>query len=228
MSRKRERGGKKRGGGGGRGEKTIRLKNLLQTPEELCDWGFKPSSRGSWCISAALSRAQTLPVKTDTKLHIITRINTRTAFGHARPKKPKTRTHQQRKHKTALCAVVPLHLLANTKVVSSNGVQPRPFIPFSKACTTTKAEKLGICVDDGASNLFGGTHYISSLYSLAVERGELHLDIQRWASLWRWAPQQWPAITPGIIHTFHIGQMPRADYFSWMWLNTIHWQEVTH
>lgn len=25
------------GGGGGRGEKTIRLKNLLQTPEEPCD-----------------------------------------------------------------------------------------------------------------------------------------------------------------------------------------------
>lgn len=67
-------------------------------------------------------------------------------------------------------AVIPLHLLANTKAVSSSGVQSRPFIPFSKACTTTKAEKLGSSVDDRATNLFGGTHYVSSLFTSAAEK----------------------------------------------------------
>ena len=54
---------------------------------------------------------------------------------------------------------------SNTKATSSHCVRPSPFIPFRTACTTTKAEKLGSCVDDRATNLFGGTHYISSLYS---------------------------------------------------------------
>lgn len=71
----------------------------------------------------------------------------------------------------------------STKATSSHCVQPSPFIPFSTACTTTKAEKLGSCVDDRATNLFGGTHYMSSLYSSAAERGELNMDIQRRVSL---------------------------------------------
>lgn len=99
----------------------------------------------------------------------------------------------------------------NTKATSSHCVRPSPLIPFSTACTTTKAEKLGSCVDDRATNLFGGTQYISSLYSLPAERGELNMDMQRWASLWRQAHQQCHAITSGIIHTFHMGQMPWPD-----------------
>lgn len=100
----------------------------------------------------------------------------------------------------------------STKAISSHCVQPSPFIPFSTACTTTKAEKLGSCVDDRATNLFGGTHYMSSLYSSAAERGELNMDMQRWVSLWGWVHQQCPTITSGIIHTFHMGQMPQPDF----------------
>lgn len=107
-----------------------------------------------------------------------------------------------------------------TKATSSHCVRPSPFIPFRIACTTTKAEKLGSCVDDRATNLFGGIHYISSLYSSAAERGELNMDMQRWASLWRWVHQQCPVITSGIIHTFHMGQMPWPDYHLCIWLNT--------
>lgn len=77
----------------------------------------------------------------------------------------------------------PLHLLATQKPLPPTMSGPSPFIPFSKACTTTKAEKLGSCVDDRATNLFGGTHYIKSLYSWAAERPEINVDMQRWASL---------------------------------------------
>ena len=97
---------------------------------------------------------------------------------------------------------------SNTKATSSHCVRPSPFIPFSTACTTTKAEKLGSDVDDRATNLFGGTHYISRLYSSAAERAELNMDMQRWPTVWRWVHQQWPVLTSGIIHTFHMGQMP--------------------
>ncbi len=88
-----------------------------------------------------------------------------------------THTTSQHRHSTAPAS--------HTKATSSHCVRPSPFIPFSTACTTTKAEKLGSCVDDRATNLFGGTHYISSLYSSAAERGELNMDMQRWASLWK-------------------------------------------
>lgn len=90
-------------------------------------------------------------------------------------------THTSRKKKITDChSTAPA---SNTKATSSHCVRPSPFIPFSTACTTTKAEKLGSCVDDRATNLFGGTHYICSLYSSAAERGELNMDMQRWASL---------------------------------------------
>lgn len=171
---------KERERGGGRGEKTTRLKNLLQTPKEPCDWGFKSSSSGSWCISATLLAWQ------DTE--------------------PNTDKHTSKKrhcHSTAPAS--------NTKATSSHCVRPSPFILFSTACTTTKAEKLGSCVDDRVTNLFGGTHYFSTLYSLAAERAELNMDTQRWVSLWRWVHQQYPLITAGIIHTFHMGQMPRPS-----------------
>lgn len=79
--------------------------------------------------------------------------------------------------------VIPLHLLATQKPPSPHCVQPSPIIPFGTGCTATKAEKLGSCVDDRATNLFGGTHYMSSLYSSAAERGELNMDMQRWVSL---------------------------------------------
>lgn len=184
--------------GGGRGEKTIRLKNLLQTPEEPCDWGFRSSSRGAWCISAALR--EHIPSWPDIE---------RNEYTHT----------AQNCHSTAPAS--------NTKATSSHCVRPSPFIQFSTACTTTKAEKLGSCVDDRATNLFGGTHYISSLYSSAAERGELNMDMQRWASLWRWGHQQCPAITSGIINTFHMGQMPRPDYQLCIWFNTFSWYKVT-
>lgn len=155
-----------RGGGGERGAKTIRLKNLLQTPEEPCDWGFKSSSRGSWCISAALCRERTYPP--GLAWH-------RTAHAHMY-RRPCMYLHtSQNCHSTAPAR--------STKATSSHCVQPSPFIPFSTACTTTKAEKLGSCVDDRATNLFGGTHYMSSLYSSAAERGELNMDMQRRVSL---------------------------------------------
>lgn len=190
---------KERERGGGRGEKTIRLKNLLQTPEEPCDWGFKSSSRGSWCISAALGEHIPLwPGQTQHRTHrrIQYMLPCVCTHMHTRPKKPHC-------HSTAPAS--------STKATSSHCVRPSPFIPFSTACTTTKAEKLGSCVDDRATNLFGGTHYISSLYSSAAERGELNMDMQRWVSLWRWEHQQCPVITSGIIHTFHMEQMPQPD-----------------
>lgn len=115
---------------------------------------------------------------------------------------------------------------SNTKATSSHCVRPSPFILFSTACTTTKAEKLGSCVDDRATNLFGGTHYISSLYSLAAERGELNMDMRRWVSLWRWVHQQCPVITSGIIHTFHMGQMPWANYRLCMWFSPFNCYKV--
>lgn len=100
---------------------------------------------------------------------------------------------------------------SNTKATSSHCVQPNPFIPFSPACIATKAQKLGSCVDDRVTNLFGETHCTGRLYSSAAERGELNMDMQRWVSLCTSMNQQCPAITPGIIHTFHMGQMPRPD-----------------
>lgn len=116
---------------------------------------------------------------------------------------------------------------SNTKATSSHSVQRSPFIPFNTACTTTKAEKLGSCVDDRATNLFGGTHSTSSLYSSAAERGELNMDMQRWVSLWRWVHQQCPAITSGIIHTFHMRQMSSPDYHLCIWFDTVSLYKVT-
>lgn len=100
---------------------------------------------------------------------------------------------------------------SNTKATSSHCVQPNPFIPFSPACISTKAQKLGSCVDDRVTNLFGETHCTGRLYSSAAERGELNMAMQRWGSLCTSMNQQCPAITPGIIHTFHMGQMPQPD-----------------
>lgn len=157
---------KERERGGGRGEKTIRLKNLLQTPKEPCDWGFKSSSRGSWCISAAL-REHIPSWLGQTQSWRYTHVHKHTC-GHACTQTKNT-SQKPYCHSTAPARC--------TKPTSSHCVQPSPFILFSTACTTTKAEKLGSCVDDGATNLFGGTHYISTLYSLATERGELNMDM---------------------------------------------------
>lgn len=121
--------------------------------------------------------AHTLLVWPDTELHAHTHIH---AVMHVR-----IHTHtSQNCHSTAPAS--------NTKATSSHCVRPSPFIPFSTACATTKAEKLGSCVDDRATNLFGGTHYISSLYSSAAERGELNMDMQRWASLWKMSAPTMP------------------------------------
>lgn len=67
----------------------------------------------------------------------------------------------------------------NTKATSSHCVRPSPFIPFHTGCSTTKAEKLRSCVDDRATNLFGGTHYISSLYSSAAERVKRRVFVKK-------------------------------------------------
>lgn len=77
---------------------------------------------------------------------------------------------------------------SNTKATSSHCVQPNPFIPFSPACIATKAQKLGSCVDDRVTNLFGETHCTGRLYSSAAERGELNMDMQRWVSLCKYEP----------------------------------------
>lgn len=103
-------------------------------------------------------------MQTYTDMHVVTHVHNHVYI----PKKP---------------TVIPLHLLATQKPLPPTVSGQAPFIPFSAACSTTKAEKLGSCVDDRATNLFGGTHYISSQYSSAAERGELNMDMQRWASL---------------------------------------------
>lgn len=90
----------------------------------------------------------------DAQLHMHARVT------HTHKRKPCMHAY---KHTSQNChSTAPA---SNTKATSSHCVRPSPFIPFRTACTTTKAEKLGSCVDDRATNLFGGTHYISSLYS---------------------------------------------------------------
>lgn len=144
-------------GEGGRGEKTIRLKNLLQTPLGTLWLRVQVELQRFLLYLKRCSGSADPP---NTRIYVRVRV---------RPAK--------NCHSSAPAS--------NTKATSSHCVRPSPFIPFSTACTTTKAEKLGSCDDDRATNLFGGTHYISSVYSSAAEKAELNMDIQRWASLWK-------------------------------------------
>lgn len=137
--------------------------------------------------------------------------------GGARIKK---KTKLKKKKKT----VIPLHLLATQKPLPPTVSSQTPFIPLSPACIATKAQKLGSCVDDRVTNLFGATHCTGRLYSSAAERGELNMDMQRWLSLCTSMEQQCPAITPGIIHTFHMGQMPQPD----VGVRLIQHRQLTH
>lgn len=141
-----------------RGEKTIQVKNLLQTPGGTLWLRVQVELQRFLAYLSGTRRARTL----------LARAYAHAAM-HVRIRIPET--------------VIPLHLLATQKPPSPHCVQPSPIIPFGTGCTATKAEKLGSCVDDRATNLFGGTHYMSSLYSSAAERGELNMDMQRWVSL---------------------------------------------
>lgn len=76
----------------------------------------------------------------------------------------RTRARRGRAHSKNCHSAAPA---SNTKATSSHCVQPNPFIPFSPDCTATKAQKLGSCVDDRVTNLFGGTHCTCRLYSFS-------------------------------------------------------------
>lgn len=174
-------------GGGERVKKTIRLKNLLQTPEEPCDWGFSSSSKGSWCISAALG--ENIPSWPGRNCACTFEQAAMYAGIH-----PKT--------------VIPLHLLATQKPLPPTVSSQAPLSCLIQPAPQTKAEKLGSCVDDRATNLFGGTHHYEqpvqfSSWKEWIKYGHAEMGV--------FVKMSAPTMPSGIIHAFHMRQMPGPD-----------------